>query len=189
MMLRRPGVFRRIVLAGMAAFAAICATNGPAGAQSKDLEELLAPFLENEAANQEPWSDPTVSAAPPWHQCLILIIEPGTLAPNPILSQLSSKASGGQPGSSLAYASTGQYEISIDATSAFISAPQGGDDGTTFVSTYSGSGATVFSEQPGNEEVKLKRGITSIKADLVVDRVGSPFPAGDYQASLTLRCE
>lgn len=121
--------------------------------------------------------------------CQIVLGNEGVLREVPGLFELSSKSGGGRPGTAQVMTSNSSYRLSVDAPLGFHTAPKGGNDGVVMTATFNGHGASNFSETPGNIQHKLKRGTTSIEAHLVAHRNGEPFPAGNYAAVITLRCE
>ena len=121
--------------------------------------------------------------------CSISISEDGQLFTSPDSSQLSSQGFGGRPGRAQIATNRRKFRISIDPPFGFTVAPNGGNNGVIFTTYMSGSGATNFTNRPGGNSRRLKRGVTTITADLVADRSGQPFPAGQYRAELVLRCE
>ena len=121
--------------------------------------------------------------------CAIMVNSHGQLMPSPEQAELSSMAYGGRPGQIEVVASNSSFSLSIDSPLGFSLAPVGGNDSTVIRTSFSGYGATNFSEVPGNMPVRLKSGATSVVAQLVALKNGGMFPAGQYRAELTLRCE
>jgi hypothetical protein len=123
------------------------------------------------------------------HFCQIILNQPGLLRSSVDNMKLSSKANGGSSARAQILASNSSYNISIDEASGFTMAPVGGNDQTTFRSSVIGYGASTFAETPGTIPTRMKRGQTDLEIDLVAERISEPFPAGEYSAELTLRCE
>ncbi len=121
--------------------------------------------------------------------CAIMVNSHGQLSPSPEQAELSSIAYGGRPGQVEVVASTGSFSLSIDTPLGFSLAPVGGNDSTVIKASFSGYGSTNFSDVPGNVPVRLKPGATNVVAQLVATKNGGMFPAGQYRAELTLRCE
>ena len=121
--------------------------------------------------------------------CQIILGSEGQLREVPGLFELSSKSAGGRAGTAQVMTSNASFRISVDTPLGFHTAPRDGNNGVVMAASYSGNGASNFSETPGDIQHKLKKGITSIEAHLVAHRNGEPFPAGNYAAVLTLRCE
>ena len=121
--------------------------------------------------------------------CAIIIGRTGTMNINPEANEISSIGWGGQPGEAQIVATNGSFNLAMDAPFGFSLAPPSGNDATVFKGSYSGFGATNFSQTPGNAKISLKKGTTSITANLVATRTSGTFPAGQYRAELTLRCE
>ncbi len=121
--------------------------------------------------------------------CAIIITSDGHLSAVPGGNELSSTSFGGRPGQAEIVASNSSYTLSIDAPLGFSLAPVGGNDSILVRTSYSGFGATNFSNTPGSVPIRIKRGSTMVSANMVAIKAYDPFPAGDYRANLTLRCE
>lgn len=121
--------------------------------------------------------------------CAIIIGRTGSMNVNPEANEISSIGWGGQPGEAQIVATNSSFNLSMDEPLGFSLAPPKGNDATVFKSTYSGFGATNFSQSPGNTKIRVKKGTTSITANLTATKTSGTFPAGQYRAELTLRCE
>ncbi len=121
--------------------------------------------------------------------CEIIVNESGEIHPRPGTNTLSSLYAGGRAGRAQVLATNSSFRISIDPPLGFRLAPPNGNDGAIFTTSYSASGATNFSNQPGIIAQRIKRGVTNIEAHLTADRGQSPFPAGQYSAEIVMRCE
>jgi hypothetical protein len=121
--------------------------------------------------------------------CAIMIGSHGQLSPSPEQSELSSMAYGGRPGRIEVVTTNSSYSLSVDTPLGFSLSPVGGNDATIIKTSFSGYGSTNFSDVPGNVPVRLKSGATNVVAQLVATKSGGMFPAGQYRAELTLRCE
>jgi hypothetical protein len=170
----------------------------PASAKPKKNQELEAagvPALDEPgAANEEAEAlMKELSRAQPGQGnnqfCAIIITSDGQLAASPEANELSSMTFGGRPGQAEIIATNSSYTLSIDAPLGFSLAPAGGNDSMLIRTSYSGFGATSFSATPGNVPIRLKRGSTTVSANMVATKTSSLFPAGQYRAELTLRCE
>lgn len=128
------------------------------------------------------------AAAASKHYCMVVVGNPGTMAPAIGNVALSSKVAGGYAGTAEITATNSSYRASLIPPVAFVSSPNLPAP-VTFDAEFTGTGATNFYNVPGMTEVKIKRGMTSIKADLTATMQGGSFAAGHYQAELTLRCE
>ena len=161
----------------------------PAGAQdaaqttAQTADEIIEEALEGTNALEEDFRRPKNN------YCQIILGGEGVLREVPGLLELSSKSAGGRPGSAQIMTSNASFRVSIDAPLGFHTSPRDGNNGVVMAASYSGNGASNFSETPGDIQHKLKKGITNIEAHLVAHRNGEPFPAGNYAAVLTLRCE
>jgi hypothetical protein len=114
---------------------------------------------------------------------------------NPTISQLSSTAPGGSAASatvttySLLCSVLGLlncYKISVVAPASFQSGPSGADSGVTFAASYSISGGSLLL---GLIPTTLLNGTYAVAVNLTATRASGVFPAGDYRAVTTLRCE
>lgn len=121
--------------------------------------------------------------------CQLVVIQNGTMVQNIGATRLSSQVNAGMPGRADVTTTNGSYYISVDPPAGFSSAPQGGNLDVAFSSSVSGHGVTNFAETPGNIRVKLKKGSTQVDINLVAQKLSGAFPAGNYVAELTLRCE
>ena len=146
-------------------------------------DEIIEEALEGETFLEKDYRQPKNN------YCQIVLGNEGVLREVPGLFELSSKSAGGRPGSAQVMTSNASFRVSIDTPLGFHSAPKDGNNGVVMAASYSGHGASNFSETPGSIQHKLKKGLTNIEAHLVAHRNGEPFPAGNYAAVLTLRCE
>lgn len=121
--------------------------------------------------------------------CAIIVGRTGSMTVNPEANEISSVGWGGQPGEAQIVATSGTFNLKMDEPLGFSLAPPKGNDATIFKGSYSGFGATSFSQAPGNATIRVKKGITSITANLTATKTSGTFPAGQYRAELTLRCE
>ncbi len=122
--------------------------------------------------------------------CQIVIINPGSIRPNIENNLLSSKELGGRAGALQVTATSNSYALSIDAPLGFTAMPTGGARDVSMSTSFSGTGATNFSETPGQNPVSLRSGATLVEAHLMAKRpLSNPFPSGQYSAEITVRCE
>jgi hypothetical protein len=136
-----------------------------------------------------------LAAVPAQAACTIVLGADGRMVANPAISQLSSTTPGGNAASatvttySLLCSLLGLlncYEISVVALATFQSAPAGGDTGVTFAASYSVSGGSLLL---GLIPTTLLNGTYAVAVNLTATRASGVFPAGDYRAVTTLRCE
>lgn len=78
------------------------------------------------------------------------------------------------------------FSISAPAPINFLSAPSGAADNMTFASIFRINGGA---DLPGNVPVMVANGTKTIQVDLTATKSTGIFPAGSYQAQVTLRCE
>ncbi|WP_348643327.1 hypothetical protein [Mesorhizobium sp. B2-7-1] len=128
--------------------------------------------------------------------CTVIIGASGTMKLNPSINIFGSKqADGSSAGATITANSTlcsilnllDCYTVSAPAPVAFTSAPSGGDTNVTFASVFrlDGSGLDVSGSSPQ----KLNNGTHTMQVDLTATKSPGIFPAGNYQAQVTVRCE
>lgn len=123
------------------------------------------------------------------HSCTIIIVNGGSIRPNIENNILSSKMAGANAGTAIVKTTRNRFRLQIQTPLGFTSMPPNGSDNVIFASTFSGQGATNFSERPGENSKRLKKGRTRIKAHLLAKKMSGSFEAGHYSGVLTLRCE
>lgn len=127
--------------------------------------------------------------------CTITVLNPGTLATNPAIDMLGSN----QPGGNAAQVRVEPdslvcsllnlldcYRFSAPPPTAFLAEPAGGGDGVTYASTYSVDGGAAVA---GATTTRLINGAYTVDVNLTASRGAGVFPAGAYQAQVTVRCE
>ena len=127
--------------------------------------------------------------------CTITVVNSGTMTTNSAINVLSSN----QPGGSAAVVTVQPdslictilqiydcYGLSAPPPVAFLSAPAGGGDDVTYASTYTVDGGAPVS---GSVVTLLANGAYTVAVDLTANRASGIFPAGNYQAQVTVRCE
>lgn len=183
-----PRVLARLVRLGRySALAAIMigATPLAAPAQSIDLGNGLALVENGEISTDGLIRE---AAAANRHMCLVVVHSPGTLAPALGNVALSSKVAGGLAGSAQVTVTNSSFTIGLEAPTRFALSPK--LPGPVFFSAeISGSGATNFAAMPAPAKVRIKRGVTDLRADLTAKIQGASFASGQYRAELVLRCE
>lgn len=128
--------------------------------------------------------------------CTIMIGNTGVMKANPSINIFGSKQAGGSSATATITASSvlctllnliDCYSVSAPAPVAFTSAPSGGDTNVSFASVFrlDGSGLDI----PGGSPQKLTNGTHTIQVDLTATKSPGIFPAGSYQAEVTVRCE
>ncbi len=153
--------------------AACIAGVAPAQAQQPALD--VAPELKAPAADKQ--------------FCQIVVLQNGSMAQNVGATKLSSLINPGRPGLADVTTSNGSYYLSMDRPSGFFIAPQGGNDDVEFSTQFTGHGKTNFGLSPGNSRVKLKNGLTNVEVHLEAKKLKGAFKAGQYRATVILRCE
>lgn len=123
------------------------------------------------------------------HSCTIIVVNGGSIRPNIENNVLSSKEAGAYAGTAIVKTTRNRFRVQIQTPLGFTSMPPNGTDSVIFASTFSGQGATNFSERPGENSKRLKRGQTRINAHFLAKKTTGAFEAGHYSGVLTLRCE
>jgi hypothetical protein len=134
--------------------------------------------------------EPTVQAQAANKQfCQIIVIQNGSMVQNVGSTKLSSLINPGKPGMVDVTTSNGSYYLSVDRPSGFSIAPSGGSDDVEFSTQFTGHGVTNFAMSPGDSRVKLKNGLTNVELHLEAKKLRGSFKAGNYRATVILRCE
>lgn len=123
------------------------------------------------------------------HSCTIIVINGGTIRPNIDSTALTSKEAGAYAGTAVVKTTRNRFRLQIQSPLGFTNMPFGGSDNVIFTSTFMGHGATNFTERPGENSKKLKKGRTQIEAHFLAKKTTGSFVAGHYSGVLTLRCE
>ncbi|WP_192252211.1 hypothetical protein [Mesorhizobium silamurunense] len=128
--------------------------------------------------------------------CTIMIGSSGTMKANPAINIFGSRQAGGSSATATITASSllctllnllDCYSVSAPAPIAFTSAPSGGDTNVTFDTVFrlDGSGLDI----PGSSPQRVTNGTHSVQVDLTATKSPGVFPAGNYQGTVTVRCE
>ena len=127
--------------------------------------------------------------------CTITVVNTGTMTVNGALNVLGSGEAGGnaaivtvEPDSLVCSILNllDCYGLSAPPPAAFLSAPAGGGDSVTYASTYAVDGGAAVN---GVTTTRLINGNYTVAVDLTASRATGVFPAGAYQAQVTVRCE
>ena len=135
----------------------------------------IAPVLKSNAANKQ--------------FCQIVVLQNGSMAQNVGSTRLSSLINPARAGLADVTTSNGSYYLSMDRPTGFSIAPPGGNDDVEFSTQFTGQGKTNFGLSPGDSRVKLKTGLTSVELHLEARKLKGAFKAGQYRATVILRCE
>ncbi|MDX8477369.1 hypothetical protein RFN28_02610 [Mesorhizobium sp. VK24D] len=128
--------------------------------------------------------------------CTIVIGASGTMKANPAINIFGSKQAGGSSATATITANSvlctlfnliDCYSVSAPAPLAFTSAPSGGDTNVTFDTLFRLDGSAV--DIPGSSPERVINGTHSIEVDLTATKSPGIFPAGNYQGTVTVRCE
>ena len=143
---------------------------------------LLAAPLPAFAATGDVQFDATVN-----NTCTIAVGPAGVLATNVGQTVLSSTNAGGQAGVADITATSAAYSVSVNAPTAFATAPAGGGTGVTFAANYASAGATTIATT--SSATALNTGVSNITVNMSATKATGSFPTGTYAAVVVLRCE
>ncbi|MBO6718045.1 MAG: hypothetical protein JJ913_08830 [Rhizobiaceae bacterium] len=119
--------------------------------------------------------------------CTLSVDANGTLAASVDLQSLSSKLAGGSAGT-VTLSTTGGVDLSVDPVTV-VTVPAADVTATTWTPTYSATGTHTIGET-GNTTALADAGTSTLTVHLVGTKGGSNrFAAGNYQATVTVRCE
>jgi hypothetical protein len=127
--------------------------------------------------------------------CTVTVLSGGTLGHDAAIDTLGSREAGGSSAQVQVKANSvvctvlgllDCYRVSAPPPAAFGVYPPGGDAGVAFSSSYSIDGGPGIA---GTTQTEVLNGTYSIAVDLTADRTSGIFPAGAYQAQVTVRCE
>lgn len=122
--------------------------------------------------------------------CTIIVNNtPGTMRQNVDTTILASSQAGGRPARARIIATNSRYRASISAPSGFSVFPNQGNHNTEFSASFSSRGATNFLSVPAGVDRRIRRGVSRIRINMSAKRLSGSFPAGQYAATVTLRCE
>lgn len=134
------------------------------------------------ATTQNVLFDATVNAT-----CTLSVDSNGTFVASADLQSLSSKLGGGSAGS-ITLSTTGGVDLSVDPVTV-VTVPAADVSTTTWTPTYSATGAHTVAETGGTTTL-TDPGTSTVSVHLVGTKGGSNrFAAGNYQATVTVRCE
>ncbi|QPC90890.1 hypothetical protein [Mesorhizobium sp. INR15] len=119
--------------------------------------------------------------------CTLVVVTSGTMTASPDLQSLSSHNSGGLPGT-VTLTTTGGVSLSVDPVTT-VTAPAADATATTWAPTYSSTGAHTIAETGSTTSLSAPGG-SLVSVNLAGTKGGSNrFAAGNYQATVTVRCE
>lgn len=121
--------------------------------------------------------------------CTVTVAAPGVMTANSDFTRLDSEESGGSAGRATVVTTGATFSVSVDAPSAFITAPAGGNENVTFAANYEASGATVASGILGTVPTLLNPGVTDVDVDLRATKSAGVFAQGAYASEAVVRCE
>lgn len=119
--------------------------------------------------------------------CTIAVGPAGVLTTNVGQTTLSSANAGGSAGTADITATSAAYQVSVNAPTAFATAPVNGGTNVTFAANYASAGATTLAA--GNTARPLSTGVSNITVNMTATKTSGSFPTGTYAAIVVLRCE
>lgn len=127
------------------------------------------------------------------NQCVITLIRNGVFGFSADRMQMSSKLAAGFSGQAQVQ-SQHAYTVTAEAVPVFGIFPSGGNTNVTFAARFAGTSifnGRTFAERPGSTGIVLRNGQsrTLLDVHLTATRTGSPFPTGNYQGTVIIRCE
>lgn len=120
--------------------------------------------------------------------CTVVTQSSGTLAIDSTGAILASTESGGAAGTADVTATSGSFNVEVDAPTSFTSGPADADTNTTFAASYGASGATTASGVTAGTATTLTAGITTVSVDASATKSSGIFSAGSYVLTTTVRC-
>jgi hypothetical protein len=133
--------------------------------------------------------------AAPIGTCTIVVNTSGTITVSPALTVFGSKQPGGSQAAvtvtpSALFCNVLQlldcFSVSAPAPAGFLSGPSGSNTNLSMATTYQINGGA---EIPGNTPQVVSNGAKTMQVDLTATKTSGLFPAGAYQAQVTVRCE
>ncbi len=122
------------------------------------------------------------------HTCTIVVTRDGILDPRNNFTRLTSRSGPGRPGRANVTATGNGFTVSVDAPVAFDSEPAADITGETFRAWHRANGATSYGITQNPEP--LNRGLSRIRVHMDARKSGADvFEAGNYSATVVLRCE
>jgi hypothetical protein len=119
--------------------------------------------------------------------CTLTVGDNGTMVVSPDLKTLSSKLGGGDAGH-VGLATTGGVEISVDPVTV-VTPPAADTSATTWTPTYSLAGSHTVADTGAATDLD-DPGSSTVTVHLVGTKSGADsFASGDYDATVTVRCE
>jgi hypothetical protein len=138
---------------------------------------------------------PTAGHAALIGSCTILVLSSGQMTPNAAIAVLGSAQPGGTAAQAQVTANSlvctvlgllDCFRVSAPAPTAFTTYPSGGGAGVTFSTSYRIDGGAGIA---GSVQTEVLNGTHTVAVDLAATRGSGVFPAGVYQAQVTVRCE
>lgn len=120
--------------------------------------------------------------------CTITVTRGGTLDPRSNFRRLTSRSGPGTPGRATVFTTGSGFTASVDAPSSFDSKPAADTTPETFRAWHRSRGATSYNTTQAPQT--LNAGTNNIRVHMDARKSGTDvFEAGNYSASVVLRCE
>lgn len=122
------------------------------------------------------------------HSCTINVTQSGTLDTRNNYTRLTSRSGPGIPGRATVVATGNTFVLSVDAPTAFDSQPAADTTPETFRAWHRSNGATSYGTTRNPRT--LNDGTSNIRIHMDARKSsGDIFEAGNYSATVVLRCE
>jgi FtsH-binding integral membrane protein len=121
--------------------------------------------------------------------CIVTLVDDtGLLGLSGDYESFSSQNAGGASASFTVLTALCACSITIDAVTAFHSAPPDGDSNVAFTTTFSMTGATVLGQTLAGLNQPLGLGLTTVTVHATAEKTAGVFPAGAYELELDAQC-
>jgi len=124
------------------------------------------------------------------HTCSITVTRGGTLDPRSNFTRLTSRSGPGTPGRADVVTTGNGFTVSVDAPTSFDSEPAEDTSSETFRAWHRSRGATSYNNTQAPQPINAGTNRIRIHMDArKINGSGDVFEAGDYSATVILRCE
>lgn len=122
------------------------------------------------------------------HTCAITVTRDGILDPRSNFTRLTSRSGPGRPGRANVTATGNTFTVSVEAPVAFDTQPAADTTPETFRAWHRSNGATVYGITQTPQTINM--GLSRVRIHMDARKTsGDVFEAGNYSATVILRCE
>lgn len=121
--------------------------------------------------------------------CTVVADSPGTLGVNGTNTVLASTEGAGAAGQASVTATSGTFQVTVDAPTSFDTAPAGANTNTSFAASYDASGATTAAGVDGATPTSLNAGVTTVAVNASATKSSGIFESGSYTFTAIVRCQ